>query len=382
MARRITKIKRVRFVSLVPAGANNLPVLYKSKDRVQLTCLTKVGADFQDKGELLSVVYAPNYFDVDDDTASANLVKDMAHAFAKEGHKLDVHHDGKALTAEQAFAAENFIIQPNDARFADFKDLDGEPVDVTGGWATLIKINDPALRLKFKNGELAGTSMEADAMVRTIKSKDEDLEGAFSKIIKSFASLLGQRSTESTDQEDEIDMKSEELETLLKANNTLLLAEVDKKLAPLKKGKAKDAEPDDETDDDEETEDETETPDDSETVKKLRKQLKAARKELAEQEAETDDETDGDEDDETDGEEDVSKLSKAALAKELKKSKARIAKLEKASGTASDETDGDEETEDGDIDPEMARLVKIGNRIGDAANRINRGGGSKTEDED
>ena len=121
MKRRIRNAK-ITHVSLCQAGKNKLPVLYKAdgKDRVRFESLAKATDKFDDQGELLTVVYAPEHRDVDGDIASAEAIKKMAYSFARDGQGLDIEHDGKVLPREDAYVAESFLIAKGDERFADW----------------------------------------------------------------------------------------------------------------------------------------------------------------------------------------------------------------------------------------------------------------------
>ena len=153
------RIKRanVEFISLVPRGANKLPVMYKAEDKT-FEFNSMVKADM-DKGEILACVYAPNHEDTHGEGADAEVIQDAAHRAMRNGIKIDLRHDGRPLTKEQAFVAESFIIQAGDSRFAGLTDKDGAAVDATGGWGVLLKINDPDLRMKYRNGVWQGVSM-------------------------------------------------------------------------------------------------------------------------------------------------------------------------------------------------------------------------------
>ena len=162
---------RVKFLSLVKKGANKMPVLYKdeSASLIEFKTLMKA-ADGEDVGELLTVTWAPEFRDSDQTIASAEVIKEVAYSHAECGFNLDLFHDGNALTREQAFVAESFIIQKGDPRFADWKDNDGNPVDVTGGWGNVIKIKSPELRAAVRSGELSGVSVYGPAIVALNKS--------------------------------------------------------------------------------------------------------------------------------------------------------------------------------------------------------------------
>jgi hypothetical protein len=170
--RRILKAS-IKFLSLVRRGANNMPVVYKSEEPlVEVRSLSKA----QDNGELLVLCYPPDYRDAEGDIAAAEVVKEMAYEFARNGSKLDVFHDGKELSREQAFVAESFIIQKGDPRFAGWKDYDGKIVDPTDSWGAVIKINDLALREEVKNQKISGVSVYGPAVVALNKSDSKTAE--------------------------------------------------------------------------------------------------------------------------------------------------------------------------------------------------------------
>jgi hypothetical protein len=209
--RRIVRAK-INFLSLVPRGANQLPVIYKSDDSVELASLVKATDDFDEKGELLSVVYAPEMVDSQGDIASEETIKEMMYDAARDGFDIDIRHDGKALKKSDAFVAESFIIQKGDPRFDGFKNYSGETVDVTGGWATVLKIENRELRKAYRNGEWNGVSMAGTAEFAQEKHDDP----------KSFLSKLARFLKTSSDDGD-IEMKTEELTAILKENNKALV---------------------------------------------------------------------------------------------------------------------------------------------------------------
>jgi hypothetical protein len=174
--RRIKKAK-IKAVSLVRRGANLMPVLYKDAEGIaEFATLSKVGSD----GLLTTVVYPPEYRDGHGDIADAAVVKEMAYSHAREGYVLDVFHDGKALKREEAFVAESFIIQKSDARFEGWKDTKGRPVDVTGAWAQIIRVESPELR---KQLEIFGPAIveveKTDDLAETLfNKKDSNVDKA------------------------------------------------------------------------------------------------------------------------------------------------------------------------------------------------------------
>lgn len=211
--RRIVSAK-IKFLSLVPKGANQLPVIYKADDNsVRLAALCKAAEDFDEKGEMLSVVYAPEMIDSQGDIASAEVIKDMMYEAAREGFDLDIRHDEKPLGKDAAFVAESFVIQKGDPRFADFTNYKGEKVDVTGGWATVIKIEDKALRKAYRDGEWNGVSMGGTA---EFSHEKQDVD------VKDFLTRLAESLRVNVSAYGDIQMDAKELTALLKENNEAL----------------------------------------------------------------------------------------------------------------------------------------------------------------
>ena len=188
-----------------------MPVIYKEDGAFDCEMLLKAADDFMERGELLAVVYAPEFRDTQGDIASATVIKDMMYDAAKRGENIDIRHDGKPLTKDQAFVAERFIVQKDDDRFKDFKDYNQKPVDVTGAWATVLKIEEQALRQKYKDGDWNGVSMGGRADFAL--EKDDSLSD---KIVRAFVDKLGL-----TNDEDD-DMNAEEYKKLMAENNTVL----------------------------------------------------------------------------------------------------------------------------------------------------------------
>ena len=171
--RRIVKAE-VKFISLVPRGANQLSTLYKSdtSDETYFDLKTIVKGFDDEKGELTAVVYAPELRDSQGDVASAEVIKDAMYRAAQSGFDIDIRHDGKAVPRERAYVAESFIIQKGDPRFVGLKDYSGKPVDPTGGWGVVFKIEDQALRTLYKSGEWNGVSMGGKAIFEIEKETE------------------------------------------------------------------------------------------------------------------------------------------------------------------------------------------------------------------
>ena len=205
------RIKRARigFISLVPKGANQLQPVYKEDGTFSLSTLVKEAANFDEKGELLAVVYAPEQRDSQGDIASAEVIQEMAHEAMRKGVEIDIRHNEAAVGRDRAYVAESFLIQKGDERFVDTKDYQGNPVDVTGAWAVVVKIDDPELRRLYKEEGWQGVSMGGRAELVP------DDETKANEVAKTLAAKLNNQ---------EHDMKPEELEAALAKSNEALAA--------------------------------------------------------------------------------------------------------------------------------------------------------------
>lgn len=204
MARRIQKMK-VKYLSLCPRGANRLTTIYKSDEKEFDTQLLVKGMN--DAGELTAIVYAPELRDAHGDIASAEVIKEAMYQAAKDGFQIDVRHNNKALDKSKAFVAQSFIVQKDDERFEDMTDYDGNPVDVTGSWGVVLKIDDEGLRAKYRSGEWQGVSLQGPALVVQEKSDKP-------------------ASSDAPSDNGEIDMKPEELTAALTKSNEGLVKSI------------------------------------------------------------------------------------------------------------------------------------------------------------
>lgn len=169
MARRITSTF-VKRLALCKRGKNGMTTLFKSEDG-QFELATLVKGDVE-KGELLAVMWPKGIADEDGDFVDTDeAIRSMTASLISNGGGLDLEHDGKVLTPEQAYISEVFIIQPDDARFAEWEDYDGNHADVTGGAAVKIQIDDPKLREAYRAGEWDGVSLFGDAAVEQVDLK-------------------------------------------------------------------------------------------------------------------------------------------------------------------------------------------------------------------
>lgn len=171
-----------------------LAPVYKADGSFSVGCLSVAAEKFDESGELLNVVYAPEHRDSQGDVADAAVIKDAAYEFVANGAGVDVNHDGKALPRDKARIAETFLVQKTDTRFHGWKDAKGNPVNLEGAWATVIKIDDPELRKKYRSGEWGGVSMGGTAIVEAEKS--EDAEGFFAWLRKAFTGTSTQTQTD------------------------------------------------------------------------------------------------------------------------------------------------------------------------------------------
>lgn len=201
--RKIKKAK-ISFISLCPKGMNQMPVIFKEDGTVRFDTLVKGDAS---EGELTAVVYVPDRPDKEGDYASRQVIKEMAYEYLRDHRKLDLRHDGKALRPEQAYVAQNFIIQKGDPRFEGLKDYEGNVVDPEGGWGMVIKIDDPKLQQLYKDGEWNGVSMFGSAELE--QSKED--KGVLQKIMDAIRGIANQKPQEEPDMDEKL---KKELDTL------------------------------------------------------------------------------------------------------------------------------------------------------------------------
>lgn len=200
--RRRIKRGRITHVSLCRRAMNQLPVMMKSGDRVQLELLTKMQGDL-----LHALVYVPEEngaVDFEGDVAPATAIKQMAHDFlanaSKAGGGIDVEHNLSVLGDDKVRIAETFLVQKGDARFAGWTDYNGRPVDAAGSWAMILKVLDPELRASIERGEINGVSMFGNAEVEVLAKAPptntnttmtpEQMQAFCEMLTKSLASAL------------------------------------------------------------------------------------------------------------------------------------------------------------------------------------------------
>lgn len=227
------KQARIKFISLCPAGANQLPVIYKADDQVELATLSKMD---EEAGEIHAVVYAPELRDAQGDIADASVIKEMAYDFAREGGSVDIRHDNKPVEKDRAFVAESFIIQKGDDRFASMTNSRGEQVDVAGGWGVVIKVDDENLRKEYREGKWQGVSMGGQAAFEDETPLDKET------LFKHLRDIFTDAQKGTTSAKDDIDMDAAELKKTLEDNNKALVDGVSKAIAEALKPTEKEGE--------------------------------------------------------------------------------------------------------------------------------------------
>lgn len=209
-------------IALCKRGKNKMRTLYKSADGDRaLEVRPLIKADIE-RGELLSVVYAPNREDDDGEGMEPEEIRKAAHRAMQNGLDLDIEHDGRKLSREEAWVAESFIVSKGDERFQDWRDYENNPVgDLTGAWASVIRLESEPLRKAYREGRFDGVSMFGEAVA--VQSKSQTAE-----VVRHVERAANQ----------EISMTIEELKAVLKAANEEVLAKVDEKIQPILKAMA------------------------------------------------------------------------------------------------------------------------------------------------
>lgn len=192
--KRRIKTAKISLISLVPAGANEVRTLFKSKAGVEMAAVAKMGPE----GYLTSLVYTPDRTDYEGDIADVATIKQMAHDFITnmEGTGIDVLHSCQPLPPEAARVCETFIVQKGDPRFVGITDDRGDAIDPEGSWGVIIKIDDPDLRSRYATGEWIGVSMFGSATVEPVTKSQTVPENPkmdptqMAELLKSFGKTL------------------------------------------------------------------------------------------------------------------------------------------------------------------------------------------------
>lgn len=200
----------VKRLALCKRGKNGMTTLFKSEGgNFEFATLTKGN----EKGELLSVMWPKGIADADGDFAdTVEAIKSMTSSLIQNGGALDIEHDGKVLDPSAAYITEVFTIQKSDPRFADWKDYSGESVDVTGGAAVKIQIDDPDLRQAYRDGDWDGVSLFGPAAVEHV-----DIVAASQRVAARMGGSMQENEMTDKELQAALDAQKAELMTLFKS---------------------------------------------------------------------------------------------------------------------------------------------------------------------
>ena len=222
MPTKLSNIK-IKFISLVKAGANRKHIIWKSADKAPHLTEIPITKTDDEKRMVYGVVYSPGEVDTDGEYATASEIEKASHRFMKGLNALNIDKD-HSFKSEQAFVAENWIIKKGDPVF---------PAEPDGAWAVGIKIEDDTLWKSVKDGEVKALSMAGTA------DKTEDF---MNKILKIFRN--GDQKMEKTEVENIINaaieklekpMTKEELATVVKAAVDTIVKPISERVEKLEK---------------------------------------------------------------------------------------------------------------------------------------------------
>lgn len=159
----------VKRLALCKRGKNGLATLYKADGTAEWQTLVKADPE---RGELLAVMWPKGLADEEGDFADSDeAIRSMTASLIRNGGKVDIEHKGDVLPPSAVQITEVFTIRKSDERFHGWKDYSGAEVDVTGGAAVKLQIDDPALRAKYRDGEWDGVSLFGPAAVEQVDTK-------------------------------------------------------------------------------------------------------------------------------------------------------------------------------------------------------------------
>lgn len=165
------KLKKVdvQFISLVGQGANGKAILWKSADAQENPAYQKTISILKTNEEqrtVYGIVYSPDEVDSQGDTATADVIKEMAYGFMKSRNTLSVDKQHNGVSSE-GFVAESWLVKQSDPIFPD------QPV---GSWAVAIKVENDTTWNAVKSGEIGGLSLAGLAEIEEV-AKAVELEG-------------------------------------------------------------------------------------------------------------------------------------------------------------------------------------------------------------
>lgn len=187
---------RINFISLVPKGANNRTVIWKSKDapskpeKEEFLRLLKTD---DEKRLLYGVVYAPNDEDSQGDWATEEDIEKAAHAFLSNAFVRNIDKDHDFRPQDGAYVAESFILRGQDPMF---------PNEKPGTWVVAIKIDNEETWNAVKKGELQGLSMAGSgksvskAFDFNTAAASEDADNLFWSLRRAIESILADENVE------------------------------------------------------------------------------------------------------------------------------------------------------------------------------------------
>jgi hypothetical protein len=168
----------VMFISLVDAGANKKSIIWKSENlpddinqdnRIEKS-IEIVKAD-DERRMVYGIVYTPDEVDAHGDTATKEVIENMAYNFMRNSRtaNVDRQHD---YESDEGFVAESWIERDGELRMF--------PEEKEGTWAVGIKVENETTWSAIKGGRIGGISMAGFA--QTEKLEDEERKSLMSKI--------------------------------------------------------------------------------------------------------------------------------------------------------------------------------------------------------
>jgi hypothetical protein len=141
------KLVKIKFISLVPRIKNRLPKRFKGSGIVEIKNLV-----INHGGGLLTVlIFDPKDGYTDDCMVAPGLLRNMAYEYMRGGANIDTRHNGHAISKKRAAVVESYFIHEDDPRYRDLTDYEGHPVDATGAWAVVIRIQDKDLLALYRD---------------------------------------------------------------------------------------------------------------------------------------------------------------------------------------------------------------------------------------
>lgn len=197
---------RISFISLVEKGANKREfIIVKNQNERSFTTDGKILDIDSDSHFVTGVVYEPMEEDAHGNYMTKEEIQKACYWFAKNGNNVDLEHNENKI--DSCFVVENWVCKSNCV-------INGQAVK-EGSWVMTVEVNDYELFEKIKNGQINGFSMGGVGKYSKDDTIIEKTQMSKKSILTQIANLLGIELSEKKLEEEENNMKPEDVQKMI-----------------------------------------------------------------------------------------------------------------------------------------------------------------------